>query len=86
MYRAVASLKKIIYTSKDHDIHSYKTQGIKIYKLDTSKLKWYQVKDIDGDIFFVAWNSSLSMSCHPFSGYTDGNCIYFTDDVLIFHH
>ena len=62
----------------------YKTLWFKIYKLDTSSREWYQVKDIGEDMLFLGWNSSLSISCHNFPGYA-GNCIYFTDDCLLYH-
>ncbi|GMI67277.1 SKP1/ASK-Interacting protein 23, F-box/DUF295 Ancestral 11 [Hibiscus trionum] len=63
----------------------YKTCGFRIFKLDTTCGEWYEIQSIGDDMLFLGWNSSFSLSCKNFPAYA-GNCIYFTDDNLIYHY
>ncbi|KAM7507584.1 hypothetical protein LguiA_018037 [Lonicera macranthoides] len=49
-----------------------------IYKLDLSSSSWREVESIGEDMYFLGYNSSVSISSREFPG-LKGNCIYYTE-------
>ncbi|KAK9042153.1 hypothetical protein V6N11_017232 [Hibiscus sabdariffa] len=85
VYRHVRCYSEIGLVEPDsRTIYLYKTCGFRIFKLDTSRGEWDEIQSIGDDILFLGFNSSFSMSSKNFPGHA-ANCIYFTDDSILFH-
>ncbi|XP_058068536.1 F-box protein SKIP23-like [Magnolia sinica] len=76
-----------IHTGEDvrycEDIHNwiYYTVRFKVFKMDISRWKRFEVKTLGDCMLFLGSNYSLSLSAHDFPRFKR-NCIYFTDDAV----
>ncbi|PIA43350.1 hypothetical protein AQUCO_01900019v1 [Aquilegia coerulea] len=57
----------------------YSTVEFKVFKLDTVKLKWFEIRDLGRQTLFLGDNTSLSLLASDYLG-CKPNCIYFTEE------
>nr|GEY16898.1 hypothetical protein [Tanacetum cinerariifolium] len=62
---------------------TYKTWCFQIFEYDLETRKWSEVKDLGNKTLFVGYNSSFWIE--DTTSVIKGNCIYFTDDVLVWY-
>jgi len=59
-------------------------QEFKVYRLDSERLEWDEIRSLGDEAIFLAHNESVCMRAGESTVYRQ-NCIYFTDDVLLLH-
>ncbi|PIA43348.1 hypothetical protein AQUCO_01900017v1 [Aquilegia coerulea] len=61
----------------------YSTVGFKVFKLDTVKHKWFEIRNLGGQTLFLGDNTSVSLLASDYPGCSP-NCIYFTEEFCFY--